>query len=283
MTSYQFISIDYPGAQTTEALGINGSGQVVGFFTDQAGNEHGFLYSNGVFSTIDGPPDSVAPGSVAETRAYGINDSGQIVGSYIYAFPPYSPMNGGFGESGFLYAAGTISPVNYPGALETFPVGVSNGGEIAGAYENDDVSPLGDSQGFIDSGGTYSTIDVAGATNTAVQGISGNGQIVGYSVAYGGNGPPSPRVSNFIYRNGNFNTLKLSGTPSGINSSGQIVGFSNPPETGLLLSGGSLSTISYPGAQKTFAFGINDTGQIVGAYEDQQSTTHGFLGTPKSQ
>ena len=53
-----FISITYPGAGCsngfscgTFATGINNSGQVVGFFGDAAGVTHGFLYSNGSFST----------------------------------------------------------------------------------------------------------------------------------------------------------------------------------------------------------------------------------------
>jgi len=42
-TSYRFISIDYPGAKTTYAYGINANGYIVGAYVDSAGKQHGFL------------------------------------------------------------------------------------------------------------------------------------------------------------------------------------------------------------------------------------------------
>src|SRR5919201_6159918 len=76
----------------------------------------------------------------------------------------------------------------------------------------------------------------------------------------------------------NFNT-----EAEDINGSGQIVGsFSrfNRRGTdfhGFLLSGGSFTTFDDPLApgSSTRAFGINDTGQIVGSYADTQ--THAFF------
>ena len=54
----------------------------------------------------------------------------------------------------------------------------------------------------------------------------------------------------------------------GINDAGQIVGsFANPAgrDHGFLDSGGTFTAIDVPGADYTFAYGINDGGQIVGA------------------
>jgi probable HAF family extracellular repeat protein len=45
--SYRFISIDYPGATTTAAIGINASGHMVGRYIDAAGKQHGFLLVRG--------------------------------------------------------------------------------------------------------------------------------------------------------------------------------------------------------------------------------------------
>ena len=64
------------GADGTIATGINNSGQIVGTYYDSSGTAHGFLYSGGIYTTIDGPLE------VEGTIAYGINDAGQIVGSY---------------------------------------------------------------------------------------------------------------------------------------------------------------------------------------------------------
>jgi probable HAF family extracellular repeat protein len=45
--SFGFISIDYPGATFTQAVGINSRGDVVGGYVDSAGKMHGFLLTRG--------------------------------------------------------------------------------------------------------------------------------------------------------------------------------------------------------------------------------------------
>jgi hypothetical protein len=65
-----------------------------------------------------------------------------------------------------------------------------------------------------------------------------------------------------------------------INPRGQIVGGyfgSVGNEHGFLLSGGKFTTIDYPNAQFTIAFGIGATGDIVGIHGDSAGTLHGFL------
>jgi uncharacterized membrane protein len=66
---------DVPGALTTLPSGFNNRGQVVGFYVDGNGAQHGYLLEQGRFTTID------VPGAVA-TDAFGINDRGQIVGAF---------------------------------------------------------------------------------------------------------------------------------------------------------------------------------------------------------
>ncbi len=61
------------GSTSTQALGINNLGDIVGDYVDAGGVMHGFVDIAGMFSTID-PPGS------AGTTANGINDLGQIVG-----------------------------------------------------------------------------------------------------------------------------------------------------------------------------------------------------------
>lgn len=61
---------------TTNACGINATGQIVGSLLDATGS-HGFLLAAGSFTTID------VPGAAAgTTNAYGINAAGQIVGGF---------------------------------------------------------------------------------------------------------------------------------------------------------------------------------------------------------
>jgi hypothetical protein len=57
-------------------------GQVVGQDFDSAGANHGFLYSNGRFTTIDDPKGSLVMGGTAPIA---INDLGEIVGWYFDA------------------------------------------------------------------------------------------------------------------------------------------------------------------------------------------------------
>jgi probable HAF family extracellular repeat protein len=45
--SFQFITVDYPGATYTQAVGINASGHIVGSYRDSAGKQHAFLLMRG--------------------------------------------------------------------------------------------------------------------------------------------------------------------------------------------------------------------------------------------
>jgi uncharacterized membrane protein len=65
-----------PNNCTTFVTSINDHDQIVGWFVKDDGTTHGFLLSQGVYTTIDFP-------GAAVTYADGINDAGQIVGSYL--------------------------------------------------------------------------------------------------------------------------------------------------------------------------------------------------------
>jgi len=65
------------GVNGTAATGINNLGQIVGYYLDSNNFQHGYLYSNGTYVTLDDPLGSHG------TVATGINDSGQIVGFYL--------------------------------------------------------------------------------------------------------------------------------------------------------------------------------------------------------
>jgi probable HAF family extracellular repeat protein len=67
------------GGDFSEGLGINDSGQVVGYsLTTVEGDQHAFVYSGGTMTDLN---DLIAPGSGwTLALSTGINDSGQIVG-----------------------------------------------------------------------------------------------------------------------------------------------------------------------------------------------------------
>ncbi len=69
------------GATSVMALGINNEDQVVGSYTDGAGNTHGFLFDDATksYTTIDDP------NAKGMTVVNGLNDKGQLVGFYLDA------------------------------------------------------------------------------------------------------------------------------------------------------------------------------------------------------
>ena len=129
--------INYPGATSTEAFGINGQNQVVGTWVGQDSyfpgvtTSHGFLYYNGSWSYFDDPF------GVNGTFPEGINNSDVIVGYYVDANAK---------SHGFIFneATGTYFTLDISGAVNTFIYGINNGGEIVGAY----VDSSGNTHGF---------------------------------------------------------------------------------------------------------------------------------------
>ena len=73
-----FTTIDFPGASSTIAVGVNPRGEIVGAYDDADGVRHGFLLSGDQFTSFDFPGASF-------TVAFGINSRGDIVGWYMTA------------------------------------------------------------------------------------------------------------------------------------------------------------------------------------------------------
>src|SRR5437764_15079995 len=83
MSVYTYATLDNPSeASTTQPLGINEAGQVVGIFDLPIifSTYYGFLYSGGSYTTLSDPSSTVPNGS--GTFAYSINAFGQFVGNY---------------------------------------------------------------------------------------------------------------------------------------------------------------------------------------------------------
>jgi uncharacterized membrane protein len=90
---------------------------------------------------------------------------------------------------------------------------------------------------------------------------------------------------------GTYTNLNPAGSletyPTGINASGQIVGYYGDllyyRSHGFLRDvDGSYTTLDVPfGSLGTSASGINNAGQIVGGYIDVHGIYHGFLATPQ--
>jgi hypothetical protein len=64
-----------PWPTSTTALGINDAAEIAGSYIDAAGNQHGFVFAGGAFSTVD------AAGAVS-SQLTRINNSGPVTGMY---------------------------------------------------------------------------------------------------------------------------------------------------------------------------------------------------------
>ena len=73
-----FTVLDYPGASSTSALGLNNKGLLVGSYTDSVGS-HGFVYNVNTkkYQSVD-DPDAPAGTTVVN----GLNDNGVLVGFF---------------------------------------------------------------------------------------------------------------------------------------------------------------------------------------------------------
>jgi hypothetical protein len=116
-------NIDVPGEAPggTFPAAINPQGDIVGEYIDTSFNQHGFLLSNGTFTTID------APGSTF-TAATGINPQGDILGIYQDSIS--------LNLHGFLLSKGKFSTIDVPAAVgsNSQPFGINPQGDIVGYY-----------------------------------------------------------------------------------------------------------------------------------------------------
>ena len=83
----------------------------------------------------------------------------------------------GLGLSGQARGQYAFTPIDLPGAKQTFAFGMNDTGQVVGSYN---FGGSGPNHGFLLSDCQYSTIDVPGATTTEAFGINNASQIVGW-------------------------------------------------------------------------------------------------------
>lgn len=210
------------------------------------------------------------PGATS-TVATGINDVGQIVGNYTDAS----------GNHGFVKAGSVYTPLDQPGEVG----GVNNAGQIVGV-----TSDGGLTSSFLKDGTSYTLFRVPPEPiyphlYDRANGINDAGEIVGATdfmtdtaLSYWTSGPNSAAWS--VFGQSGLNSIS---TAWDINNAGQIVGHicENLSCHGYLVVDNVFSTFDVAGVTEfgqTYAFGINDLGQIVGQFSvDLFAPVHGFL------
>jgi probable HAF family extracellular repeat protein len=233
---------------------------------------HAFLYSGGAMTDL---------GTLGGTwsEATGINDSGQIVGR---------SWTTTYGEwNSFLYSNGKMT--GFPGGQDIVinnsgQIGlgrdINNNGQIVGSSGNHAASwSYGSPEAVTDLG-------TLGGAYSSAYGINDSGLIVG------GSQTASGQYYAFSYLNGTMTQLETlpgatSSIATGVNNSGQIVGWSLIPlnehtsryhsflySNGTVTDLGSLTGAIHLGL--TYATGINDSGQVCGYGYTAEGPIHAF-------
>jgi uncharacterized membrane protein len=165
------------GLTTEQLLGVNDHDKAVGFWTDAAGNNHGFTYDvkDHQFTEVNVP-------GFASTETTAINNKGDIAGFVVGA---------NNNDVSFVLEGKQIVWLNGPsGAVSVQALGINNEREVVGSY----TDAAGAMHGFLydQSKNTYTTIDdpngAKGPTAmTVANGINDKGQVVGFYLDPAGN------------------------------------------------------------------------------------------------
>jgi len=156
------------GGPESAALGINASGQVVGFAYTASFQEYAFLYSGGVMTDL-----GTIGGFSSVSGAAGINDSGQIVGVYTTDNNMY--------DQAFLYSSGIMTGLGTLGGSDSEAYGINDSGQVVGTSTTPGDATF---DAFLYSGGTMIDLNslLPPGSNwqlTSARAINDSGQIVG--------------------------------------------------------------------------------------------------------
>ena len=273
--NFTFTDIIFPGATRTHTLGINNHGAVVGYYSFDIA--HAFLVKEGQFIALD-------PSSVLGTNysvATKVNDRGDVVGYFCDA---------AFCHGFALRHDGVLTQLDVPGAGDTYAFGINNSGMVVGQFDVlDSQGNVIATHGFIWDGSTFGQVDYPFAGDTYLFGINDRGDLVGgwdYS-------PYDPSEYGFRRKNGQYMRFDYSEPTvptrifytvlTDINAKGQMVGIygDTAGDHGFRIEGETINTINYPGATHTYAWGINNDGQIVGYGIDSIRQSHSFMAVSK--
>ena len=228
-------------------------------------------------------PLGALPGAAVASHL-NLNNRGQVVGAYADA-------QGGI-RAFVKDRRGRVTTFAVPGAAITIAAGINDRGQVAGTYYDTLLPPPpppGTVHGFVrQPDGQITTIDLPARTLTAVTDINNRGQLAGQTLDAAG------RAIGFVRDpNGRVTIITIPGREVGdilaLNDRGQVVGEAavppevlngNPtlkPRYGFVWNQGRITQLDVPRSLATIAYGINNAGQITGAYADATGRRHGFL------
>ncbi len=243
---YHLTDLGTLGGANSDALGINASGQIVGW-SDTTNGQAAFLYSGGVMKNL-----GTLGGS--QSTATGINAAGQIVGN--------SLISGDATSHAFIYSGSAMSDLttSTAGAF-TVANGINAGGLISG----------GNSAGHaaVYNAGNVADLGTLGGSTSVATSINSAGQVAGWSATSSSSGGDG-QTHAFLYGSGMMTDLSpFANNPSkglAINSVGEIAGSTSFSSDTVPFT----ANVNYPdffsglGGNSAEADGINDSGLVVG-------------------
>ena len=253
----------------------------MGAMTGQAASGH-VTYS---FQTLDNNSD------LTFNQLLGINSDGVIAGYFGSGAQGHPNM-------GYLLGQGEYRNENFPGSVQTQVTGLNDNGVTVGFWSGmNNASMTNDNSGFyaID-GSDYHTVSFPAGSPASppvdqLLGVNDHNVAVGfYTDAKGNNHGYEYTISgNSFSRVTDPSDPGASLTAAAINNHGDVAGFysdaAGKTDGFLKTAGGQFTSLAFPGASATNAFGVNDNDEVVGTYTDgtgNSATAHGFTWTPGS-
>jgi probable HAF family extracellular repeat protein len=246
-----------PGGITSQALGINELGMIVGLSKASLTNERTFVWQGGIMT-------SAVTNRTTSSRGIGVplvNNRGQVAGNLIRDNTAQA----------YLWESGTLTELGTP---ECFAEALNDAGHVVGyCYAAD-----GRVRPFIWQNGTFTDLGLlTGDVEGLAAMVNERGQVAGWRF--------SGAVRAFFWENGVMTDLgTLGGSfmfPAGINNLGQVVGYGETAGNAYrayLWQNGTMTDLgTLPGGSISSAAGVNDLGQVIGVSDAADGQFHGFV------
>jgi uncharacterized membrane protein len=210
---------------------------------------------------------SITVPNATYTTVAAVNSKGTVVGNWYDA---------SFTEHGFVYAGGTVTTFDYPGAANgTAAASINTQGMIVGTYYDSNYVPHGFTYTVTKKGNpVFTDVDAPGSNGTTLSAVDNKGALFGGGVGSGN--------ASYVFSDvgGVFTTLVSANGPAVLASSGNgnLGGayFATYPSTGWVYAKGVLTNLPTTGYTSTTTYGVNAKGIAVGSATSTAGLTTGF-------
>lgn len=193
------------------------------------------------------------------------------------------------------YGQGNYTSENFPGSKQTQVTGLNDHGVTVGFWSTQNKASMANNNfGFYAKNGHFHQVNFPTGDNAnppvdQLLGVNDYGVTAGFYT----NGQGSNRGFEYNIHSHVFTRVLVPGAPGGtkgpsltaaaINNNGAVAGFyvtsGGTTDAFVRRASGKFITLAYPGASMTQAFGLNDHGEVVGAYtvgSGGSAASHGF-------